>query len=513
MLKNNDKSKKKCLHPLFVAGFLILALQIFVLRQQFTSGGPSMDAPTAQLADLPSFSSFNKHQTTTSTKTQSRVPDGTFNGYPVYLHDNANTGGDNTTPALYSQVHCVGETYGIPIKNSKIETSWMYRSCRFSLLCFDTERKDFVVFQDPDEKTIAPTLKERSFLDVSTMLENSSKPLGVAIGGINSKWTFGETGAQRMRWFPRIETSSSLPSTFYTLPAHVVMVPFHSLNGFNPGHLLWDDFLPLFSLLHIFQMDTHEWEPLWMRYQLEPAMWASCDFRAERREACLKMFQKFGPLMLRKSPKQKITTQLESYVDLNSTKRTFASSPKPKSNLVCAKQGLAGLGPLTDHGIEKGHGWDQKDYLTTHNMGRGGLLWQFRQYTMRNLGIEQNTYPTSRPFKIVFSVQSSSSRSINFDDEIALLKKELDPKQAVVQVYKFSAHSLEEQVEVASQAAIYISACGGGVATATFLPRGSALFLYYNHDGGVKNNRNSGKPARLVSSLKVLSALLKIESH
>ena len=31
---------------------------------------------------------------------------------------------------------------------------------------------------------------------------------------------------------------------------------------------------------------------------------------------------------------------------------------KPKSNLVCAKNGLAGIGALTDHGTRKVHGWD-----------------------------------------------------------------------------------------------------------------------------------------------------------
>ena len=52
-------------------------------------------------------------------------------------------------------------------------------------------------------------------------------------------------------------------------------------------------------------------------------------------------------------------------------------------------------------------------------------------------------------------------------------------------------------MEIASQTSIFITGCGGGAVTATFLPKGASVILYYVEDGGVRNNKNTGTPARL----------------
>jgi len=48
-----------------------------------------------------------------------------------------------------------------------------------------------------------------------------------------------------------------------------------------------------------------------------------------------------------------------------------------------------------------------------------------------------------------------------------------------------------------TDAAMYVTGCGGGAVTATFLPRGASLLVFYSERGGVENNKASGKPARL----------------
>jgi hypothetical protein len=73
----------------------------------------------------------------------------------------------------------------------------------------------------------------------------------------------------------------------------------------------------------------------------------------------------------------------------------------------------------------------------------------------------------------------------------------LDPSEAVVETYTFKEFSLREQVNIASEAAIFVTACGGGAVTGTFVQRGSSIFIYYKHNGGVKGNKHSEKPARL----------------
>lgn len=78
--------------------------------------------------------------------------DGIFNGYPIYKFQNSSS--DELLPLLYSQFHCVGETWEPPIKHRKsktyLEQSWMHRSCQFQLLCYDTSTQEYVIYLDPD---------------------------------------------------------------------------------------------------------------------------------------------------------------------------------------------------------------------------------------------------------------------------------------------------------------------------------------------------------------------------
>ena len=309
--------------------------------------------------------------------------------------------------------------------------------------------------------------------------------------GINTKWGEKDDGLGRLEWFPEIRIADPAKElSFYELPPEVVMVPFHSLNGANPGHLVWDDFLPIYTLMTMFQIEQ-DGELLMMRYVLkgERGLWASCDWKDEKREDCEKMQNKFLPLMIGLETLHQFTTT-QSF--------NFLPNGEQKSNLVCARQGLAGIGSLTDHGTTKTHGWEEEDYKTTHNHGRGGLLYDFRNYMLSNIGIPLE-YQHKPPFRIIFSEKSSEvqTRHIDFTSQIDLLRKSFHPKYVSVESYVFKDLSLKEQMQIASQASIFISGCGGGAVTATFLPKGASVLLYFLEDGGVLNNKPTGTPARL----------------
>lgn len=231
-----------------------------------------------------------------------------------------------------------------------------------------------------------------------------------------------------------------------------------------------------------------------MRYILPgDGLWASCDWREERNQDCTFMLKKFGSLMVSK-PEEVLpfSTNLEPRLLLN--------DEKPKSNMVCAKNGAAGMGALTDHGTRKGHGWEPQDYKIVHNHGRGGQLWRFRNFMMRNLGVPvTDAPPPIKPLKIIFSENSSKASYRNFDwkKQIAGLNAaNLDP-DVVIETYQFDKYSLKEQVEIIGEAAIFVTAGGGGAVTATFLPRGASLIIFYGADTGLSNGRRSGTPARL----------------
>lgn len=402
-----------------------------------------------------------------------RTPDGTFNGAPIYLMSHNN---------VRSNVHCVGENYK--------PDAWMQRSCQYSFMCLDTETKEFRTFQSSEEALLSEYLTQRQYMhSSSTMLRHANESLTVSLGGINQKWG---KDIPRIEWAPTIvPVTAATELNYYMLPDDVVLIPFHSLNGANPGHLIWDDFLPIYTLLTMFQLT--ERPLLLMRYVLTNGprgLWASCDLREEKTKACNHMMNKFLPLMVGNDHQYNLSTT-QDFV--------FSPNTAGKSNLVCAKTAVAGIGSLTDHGVSKSHGWMESDYLTTHNHGRGGMLYNFRNFMMQNLGIPIVPAETDTPRRqrIIFSQKSSDifSRSMDFEQQLKLVRVNFPEVQ--VEAYVFKTLSLQQQVEAVSDAAIYVTLCGGGAVTSMFLPKGASVIVYYSEDGGAEDNRGTHKPALL----------------
>lgn len=421
---------------------------------------------------------------------------GAFNGYPVYFKQHQID--------VETSSHCVGENY-------QEKTSWQKKSCHFNdLFCFDTKTKDYVVFENSEREKMYKHVESRPFTDVS---QSYMKMNELSLGGINLKWS---EDVSRLKWFPEIRTVKKDESlSYYELPPNVVMIPFHSLNGGNPGHLVWDDFLPVYTLLRMFQLNNESTELMLMRYVLKGqgdggdsrGLWASCDWNDAMKESCRKMYKKFLPLMLGLNPIHDEVVTTENF-DFQLNK---GNADNNESTLICAKQGLAGIGPLTDHGTMKLHGWEEKDYQSTQNHGRGGMLYEFRNYMLKNMNIptELTQQP---PFRIIFSEKSSriAHRNFDFSKQKQLLEQSFHPSYVSVESYVFSEMSLVEQLEIASQASIFITSCGGGAVSSIFMPKGSSVIMYYLEDGGVVGNQRTFKPARLDWDLFNNLAYLKV---
>ncbi len=298
----------------------------------------------------------------------------------------------------------------------------------------------------------------------------------VSIGGINSKWA---KDADRMEWFPELRTVDDLKDNiggYYAFMNDATLVPFHSLAGFNPGHLVWDDFLPIFNLLTMFQL--LEKDLVLMRYKPVFWQWASCDRRwnnAKRKPYCKTMLKKFLPLM--GQTLEMMTTQENVNVTW-----TEGNSNTNRSKYVCADSGAAGLGMLTDHG-PKLHGWNKKDYGMTQNFGRGGMLYEFRNWMISNIDIEPFKPISNGPYTIVFNVHSSTTptRNVHFNDHMKKLKERLGKKYELdIRAETMSKMSLNDQIELVSGAAIMVTMCGGGAVTGMFLPKGASLLTFFN---------------------------------
>jgi hypothetical protein len=391
--------------------------------------------------------------------------DGSFNKFPVYYQD--------FKEGFHSNAHCIGENFGAD--------AWKFRSCHFQNLCFDTEDKKFVLFTSPEQRQLEEAL---SHADMNHFWPASSMNTTVSVGGMNPKWNKEH---KLLEWYPTLRHVEDLKSQggYYMLQTDKVLIPWHSLAGFNPGHLVWDDFLPLYTLLSAF--DLVEKDLVLIRYDLTLAMWASCQRKWDR---CRPILKKFLPL-------------LGTQVDMTSTQNDTAleiTTKEKKSKYVCAPNGAAGLGMLTDHGT-KLHGWVKKDYEYSQNIGRGGPMYQFRNWMVDHLISENRKEKkiSNPPYRIIISNASSQrpGRVINFHKHADLLKKRLGSKYDLdIREVQLAKLSMVEQVELASEASVFITMCGGGAVTAMFLPKGASLLVYFNVAPD-KAYKYSDTPARL----------------
>jgi hypothetical protein len=185
--------------------------------------------------------------------------------------------------------------------------------------------------------------------------------------------------------------------------------------------------------------------------------------------------------------------------------RTFSTTqdfrletPNKQSKYVCARYGAAGMGMLTDHAT-KTHGWEPRDYKTTHNVGRGAAFYNFRNFMMNNLKISTAPLSPEPPFHITFSANSSQStaRSLHFQQQIQAVEESFFRNETQIHVHSMRTLTLKDQLTLASKSAIFVTSAGGGAVTATFLPRGASLIIYYQSDGSRVNNKRTFKPARL----------------
>lgn len=358
-----------------------------------------------------------------------RSPDGTFNGYQLYF--------ETYTEGWHSNTHCIGENF--------LPSSWKHRSCQFQNLCFDIETKDYVLFSSIEQIELQNVLwnENLTFFDPASSMNTT-----VAIGGLNPKW--GNQGINTLEWYPRLVSTDEMMKQggYYSLHSETVLVPFHSFAGFNPGHLVWDDFLPLYTLLSSFQLEHKQVIPV--MHFLKNSLWASCQRQWQK---CAPMMKKFIPLLGAKF--EQITSQQEIKVELKE---------ENKSKFVCSPRGAAGMGMLTDHGL-KLHGWNPHDYKDTHNVGRAGTIYAFRNWMMKNIGLEPEKYHIhTAPYKIVFSVSSSKSptRSVSFEEQANHLRQYIAPKYNVdIKLVSLSRMTLVEQVDLMAGTSIFITFCGG----------------------------------------------------
>ena len=363
---------------------------------------------------------------------QTKRSAGTFNGMNLTLEKHSRG----------SWSHCIGGNFQ--------DEAHALRSCEFHHLCLDLERhprKVSLVASDQQSQLM-------NMIDKSVSVSTS----------MMSHVTLGQTIRfhEGKGWFPTI--SMTPYDSYYSLSSDVVWLPFYAdqPNIHNPGHLLWDYFLPFFNLLAVFGLEDHQ------------IFVSNIDDACSQDEEgpCWKIVTKFLPL-------------------LGVNPRTFRNTKNSKlelealreSNIVCGEKSVAGIGMLTDHGWNR-HGQRIEDYRDSHNVGRGPLFFAFRNFMIRKMGIIEQS-ELGPPRKIVFSVLSSKNpaRRLSFEKQIAYLRSAFSDKEVAVEGHVLSKMSLQSQVKLLTETTVFISVVGGSACIGTFLPRGSSVILFFNDIG------------------------------
>jgi hypothetical protein len=317
---------------------------------------------------------------------------------------------------------------------------------------------------------------------------------------------------------------------------------------------LWDDFYPIFSLLRIFNLlprhhtttnSSRKTQLVPIRHRLSQQLYATCDIRKNKRQQCADNFKRFLPLM----------GVDPAHFSTSKDFRLLGRHPggELKSNYVCAKTAVAGLGMFTDHGL-RDHGWvieDTKDSslhsdvsgasrrrkslveqaLPPHNLGRGANFAAFSNFLVHNLlGDRVDPLPSlattpATPLRVTFSILSSRDwdRRLNFTRQVQYLQEhwndkhddvddENTPPPLQVEAHALWNMTLTEQVILARHSHIFVTVCGGGSMTATFLPPGTTLIVYYNPTGGFdfQSFSRTGRAARLDWDLLNNAAHLRV---
>ena len=374
-------------------------------------------------------------------------------------------------------MQCTGE-------NFEPETAWMFRSCQFQNLCYDVQDKEFVYIQSQRESDLKNALQQvpipkREFTTLTTL---ATDDIAVSLGAIYPQMTSQEM-IQKLKWFPKIKTQAEIAAAggHYELPSDVAWVPLVATPGTShSSSLFWRDLFPIYTLLSVFGLTRDDTGQI-----LKPFLF----IKGEAPSAGMyKPFLDF----LGSSPDHVLGgNHLNDVFELQDN-----SLGGQRSTLVCAKKAVAGIGMIADRGFNlpdrlkaQSPGYrTQVPYavsvnLSTHNLVQGSMLKGFRDYILRNLGLDIKSTKASNMLEVSFHFQAktldtqdfrtqlnavNSKTKVNFN----LLENLVDPLSMVATVKT-----------IATSSVLIVPCCDEEAAlAAAFLPDEASLIILYNQE-------------------------------
>ena len=395
---------------------------------------------------------------------------------------------DAKAKTIISHVVCAGETFS---NNSAV--SHRYRSCQFQNLCYNIDSQEYILFPSPEEvalQALLMKLPSKDFVTVSSMAHDShasssstiSSTKKVSLGTIRRSIQPSPSSI----WFPNIIMDIDLQQKlvlngYYKLPDDAVVFPIVLPSATEPTStrveaLLWLDFFVIHTVLSMFGLEQNK-QPIFIIHNenndIPKALLASPIWSIFGNETSKHLGRFNHPTQMNVVP--------------NGSHAATTATMIPKSNLICSKHSVAGLGMIATVR-------DESKLLLTHAMGRGALIYAFRNYILSNLGIKPSPSLTQqRPDNSIIS-----SRSPQFqitiagltESEFEDLKQELGthlpkeyslPTKLDIEIRRVDNDlSFPESIALTATSSIHVTTRLGPphmLATATCLPRGATLIV------------------------------------
>jgi hypothetical protein len=300
-------------------------------------------------------------------------------------------------------------------------------------MCFDLGMNDFVVFASNHTQALS------RFPNPSFHFSSVAKPI--------ARLRHVGQGHDSKVIEVRVESPPNITS-YYKLDG--VWLAYETFRGCNDGHVFWDLFLPLQTMLDMFGLNS---EPLLLT-------------RYPARFDCARM-----------------TAAVEAALGYHgrTPRHEQLRIRNAQSRYVCASHSAWGFSWMNDHGVNH-HGWKPGDLEWPFNLRRGGEMRHLRSRVLNSLGIPANVHASELPVSILFSSTSSRDkrRRIVFNSTVLRMQGKF-PNVSIGERTMYEME-LAKQIQVVAQSTIYVSACGGGSFPAFFLPKGATLILYGDKD-------------------------------
>ena len=442
---------------------------------------------------------------------------------------------------------------------------WMGKSCYYRNLCYDTADKQFVYYAGGDE-VLGPSFEDADARnddgepgyyfwpagyrpDVHKDMQNGGSMTGdggargympmdmtVSLAPYNSVLSAHDAGkpsTNGMKWAPEVRHGPIPPDAHFDTSASVFILHMSYIAS-NIGHFMFDEMLPWYTLMRMFNLVVTDAQPL-SYYIPEPSR-LSCDyshqfirehaseapekgckdwyvdyqtktttdeFKALPNPEQIPFFEKWQGQM----PKGCNLNVVEMYVfhermhdtcnDVSSkfgkmvtTKEVrhfpdFFKKPEPK--LVCYPRLLAGVGFLAEHCQDGSFHGDLPNGESNCNNGRGPQYYEFRNFAMGNAGLSGVPPPCAAgaAYKagVLLALRGRSwhgytDHKFNEAGNTHWLKAADQFREDTdlnVTATVIAGLSLREQMQLYAETTVALQLSGGSSSTAIFLPRGATL--------------------------------------